>query len=361
LGVSKLPLEVDKVLAELGFTAPKLVEGRASIADVFRKQRCGIYVLHFADDAYYVGQAVDVVRRYAQHRQTHQDIRQISFRLVARRNLNAEERVIVKRLEDKGVRLRNIQLVNFSYGETDFDLVMPPSVQQRWLEDLTFNDMDGTRPVDEQLRSRYARKYERFQQLPYASEVIQVLRHYVQTCIPAVKRTEMSFWMCSCLPYKDVRARINVGWQTTFDVVEFNGSIFYKLYTSRAMAEEIFEIPLETVNRDYGMTISDFEEHPDLFIEIYESDLTKGAQDQVFVIVERAENALLLLKDDYMLTAERVFNLGLMQKGPTPWAPNHCLDLADKLLCMNIKRRPHPPSPSPSRGGEKQPVAELAT
>lgn len=323
---------IETVLANLGFPKPHNVQGRGSIADLFRKQRCGIYVLHFADGAHYVGQAVDVVRRYAQHRQAHRDIQQISFKKVSRKNLNTEERSIVHVMENSGFHLRNIQIVSFSYGETDFDLLMSRSEQKRWLEDLSIRDVNGDRVIDERLRSLYTRKYQTFRQMPHAPEVTSVLREYVQTCIPAVKQTEISFWMCSCLPYSSVYSRINVGWQTTFDAINFEDKVYYRWYLTRNLAEQIFGWTLTAVNEDTGFILSDFEEYPELVVEFQKSDLTKGGDDQVFIIVEGESNVIKLMHDEYMLTAVRLFNLGLMQKSPCPWGRNHCMDLADQLV-----------------------------
>jgi hypothetical protein len=53
----------------MGFSPWKYVQGRTSIADSFKpRRRCGIYVLRFSNEEFYVGQAVDVTIRYAQHR-----------------------------------------------------------------------------------------------------------------------------------------------------------------------------------------------------------------------------------------------------------------------------------------------------
>jgi hypothetical protein len=98
------------------------------------------------------------------------------------------------------------------------------------------------------------------------------------------------------------------------------------------MVEEVLEISLANVKEEFYLTLSEFDEFPELTIEVYESNMKKGAQDQVFVVVEGAANALLMMKDEYMIAVERVFNLGLVQKGPCPWGRNHCLDLADQLI-----------------------------
>jgi len=51
------------MLVAMGFSPWRQVHGRASIADFFKpRRRCGIYVLRFSKEEFYVGQAVDVTR-----------------------------------------------------------------------------------------------------------------------------------------------------------------------------------------------------------------------------------------------------------------------------------------------------------
>jgi hypothetical protein len=49
-----------------------------------------------------VGKAVDVTRRYAQHRKTYADIEQMAFKQVPRSKLDEEERSLIWRLEQAG-------------------------------------------------------------------------------------------------------------------------------------------------------------------------------------------------------------------------------------------------------------------
>ncbi|MBL8154086.1 MAG: hypothetical protein JNM70_07875, partial [Anaerolineae bacterium] len=103
-------------LAELGFNAPKIVEGRTSVAELFGKRRCGVYVLHFANGEHYVGKSVNVVRRYMEHRHFFRDIHALSFKPVARENAVSEEKTVTHDLEIHGTRLRNKENVTYSYG-----------------------------------------------------------------------------------------------------------------------------------------------------------------------------------------------------------------------------------------------------
>jgi hypothetical protein len=78
--------------------------------------------LSFANGEIYAGQALDVTRRYVQHRKVHGDIEKISFRRVAKDKLNNEERALIRTLEQNGHRLRNITFTSIPKGESDFDL-----------------------------------------------------------------------------------------------------------------------------------------------------------------------------------------------------------------------------------------------
>jgi hypothetical protein len=114
---------IDDLLRSLNFTRKFHVRECTSIADLFpARKRCGIYVLQFSNGEAYVGQAVDVTRRYVQHRQTHDDIERIHFRVVSRKNLNEEERNVIWTLEQNGYHLRNIIFTSVLQGEADFDL-----------------------------------------------------------------------------------------------------------------------------------------------------------------------------------------------------------------------------------------------
>lgn len=102
------PSEIDQIIRDLGFNRTYSVRDDPSVAAHFPVRRCGIYILHFENNQYYVGQAVNVVRRYSQHRRDteHSDIVRISFRSVRKRNLTTVERETIAYL-DKKVHLRN--------------------------------------------------------------------------------------------------------------------------------------------------------------------------------------------------------------------------------------------------------------
>lgn len=308
-----------------GFLQPHHVQGRASIADLFPSgKRCGLYILQFSDGEIYAGQALDVTRRYVQHRKVHCDIEKISFRRVAKKNLNEEERALIWRLEYEGYRLRNITFTSIPRGESDFDLIMPVEKQEQWLKEVSYVDLSGSRVVNPELRRKYSRRFQRFTTMPFANEVINVLRQYVHAGIPVPLRSELSFWGCSCLPsysYPDetVYSRINLRWQEVLTASEYKDEILFSFHLALSPLEEAFGESLSPLMKKFPSL-----EATDHFYE-------PGGQDQINLIIEGAESAELFMQQKEIVLAIRLFNLRLMKKGACTYSQYHCMDLADRL------------------------------
>lgn len=313
----------------MGFLSEIYVKGRTSIADLFRPgERCGVYVLHFEDGWHYAGQAVDVVRRYVQHRQVHADIERLSFHQVARAALDQEERRLIETLEKKKASLRNISLVSTPQvlGETDFDLVMSPAEQTRWLDSVDVSVGSDSRVVEPILRSRYRARYDRFMRHRHAALVLPVLQEYARLSLPVIRDSEVSFWSCTCLPRssrKDttVHARINIYWQEVFNVSSGpSGPLWFTWHLALAPLQKRFGRSLRRVT-DRHPTVSLIDHH-----------YVPGGQDQIEMAIHGSRNALRLIHDPDVLRAVREFNLRLLRKGPCTFGRYHCLDLADHLI-----------------------------
>jgi hypothetical protein len=198
------PLPSERFL-ELGFPAVVSVATLLSIAHLFgsSKTRCGIYLLAFSDQTFYIGQAVDVVRRFAQHRKKYSDINGFSFVPTLRANLNEIERHLIHRAELAGLLLLNAIHVSNIVGDTDFDLVVSPSEQALWIDSpVQTNENDAsthlTLPVSQ--IERFARQFSNYEQHRHFGRSMGILRIYLFHCVPFPKRTEYSFWTVSCLP-----------------------------------------------------------------------------------------------------------------------------------------------------------------
>lgn len=318
-------IKITEVLTELDFEVTYFVQGRASVADLFKpEKRCGIYVLHFFDGVFYCGQAKDVTRRYVQHSKNHLDIEKISFKVIEENQLDVIEKRCIEQLEKKGFRLRNIALTSIPYGPSDFDTIMSLDEQAKWLADPNYSDFNGTRVINPELRANYTKKYQKFEQLPYATQATEVLRQYARTCLPAVLRSEVSFWGCSCLPrYSDnsLYSRVNLNWQEVFTIFDDAGTLGFSWHLAKSPLEKVFGYPFDLKLRLRYPTI-------EIFNQLYRP----GGQDQINLSLQGSKSALKFLSDPKILPAIRLFNMRLMKKGPCVYSRNHCLDLADKLV-----------------------------
>jgi hypothetical protein len=308
------------MLSELGFPLPQHVEGRATIADLFKpNERCGNYVLHFSNGEFYAGQAKDVTRRYVQHCNTHRDIARISFKSVSQEHLDEEERSIIQELEQHGRRLRNIVFTSIPKGDSDLDLVMPIEEQTRWLNDRAIVDNKGDRIVNPDLRRKFSSRFERFLQSPHRNEVLNILKAYVAAGIPVIRRGEVSFWCLSCMPRRDVYSRVNVYWQEVLTAFVHEDELWLSLHMARS--------PLE---KEFGSELSRlFARHP--AVDLIDHRYWPGGRDQTSLEVPITA-ARTFMADPAIITAIRLFNLRLMKKGPCFFGRFHCLDLADKVL-----------------------------
>jgi hypothetical protein len=366
-----IKLDIFATLADEGFAPPLYVEGREAIANLFLKnKRCGIYVLHFADGMAYVGQSVDAARRYTEHRRNHQDIQQLSFKVCKHVDLNWVEKHMREVLQGKGFTLRGVVGVVQLPGNADFDLVMDPADQERWLADISMVDLQGSRMVNPALRSTYTGKFERLRNKRYFADVVEVLRLYVEVGIPRARAAEDSFWSCSCLPKSNVYSRININWQEVLSAYEQDGEIVFSFHFARSHLEcgepfaEYFDrigpfcfgicanettwgpvfdesysdlIPeiLETIDFTppdnlFPVLTYFFDEFPGIIISGHSYE--PGGTDQIRFIVRGREQALNLLHEEDVIRAIRHFNLRLMRLGPSPYKSSHCLDLADLLV-----------------------------
>ena len=189
----------DAVLVGLGYPFLVLVAGRVSIADLYpsKTKRSGIYVLEHADGMHYIRQAVDVVRRYGQHRKVSSDIVRFSFFPSAGPSLDDEERRCIQGAESRGLCLRNRMLVKQIVVESDVDDVLDPTEQLAWLESPSRFNSESRLPLDpEQIqRLRFRCQFERLKSDPAFGQVLALLRTYIGTCVPVARRTELSFWI----------------------------------------------------------------------------------------------------------------------------------------------------------------------
>lgn len=176
-----------------------------SIAQLFgsTKSRCGIYLLELPHEKVYIGQASDVVRRFAQHRQNYDEIIGFSFIPVRPNHLDQVERDLIHKTEMAGLVILNTIHASNVVGDTDLDLVVSQEEQTKWLlSPFAFNMRDTTSPIflPAAQVERFALAFRKFQAHSLFSTTSKLLQTYLHHCLPSPKRTEYSFWVVSCLP-----------------------------------------------------------------------------------------------------------------------------------------------------------------
>ncbi len=283
--------------------------------------RCGIYILHFDNGEYYVGQAKDVAKRYLQHKRTWEDIVLLSFKVVPATSLDIEEARMAETLEARGFHLRNILLVSMHYGESQFDAVMSPAEQQRWFDDVHFRPTDGPRSVNDAFRAKYTRKFRHYRNMPDAEAVTTFVARYVQQAIPAARRGERDFWSVSCLPDSHLYLRVNVNKMEVLTLAHDKTALWASFHVARSPLSRLF---LSSLHKWVG-----FGRGPQY--EILNGAYAPGGEDQLWIQAPLPD-AHRLLDDPRFLAAARTMNLRLMRKGVNLNARSHCYDLADHLL-----------------------------
>jgi hypothetical protein len=138
-----------------------------------KAERCGVYILTFANGERFVGQSVDVVARFGTHRRTWVDIECLDFCPTLRTGLDALERAMITGQRVAGYRLRNITHSLGPLGESDLDPIVTPSEQYDWLNDDGAQLHDAQDRADErsgtvarELRRDHRRCHRRHQSLP---------------------------------------------------------------------------------------------------------------------------------------------------------------------------------------------------
>lgn len=308
------------------------VRARSSIKELFHNAGvCGIYILHFMNGEFYVGQAKNVVNRYSSHRKKHLDIDYISFREVDPSDLNRAEKEMISLLEKQKKSLRNISLVSIHPGQSDLDLVIPIADQDKWLQyKLNKNSLLTPRFDYPELRKKYTDRFRALRTSVYYKPIRNAIQQYVLYTLPFPRKTEFSFWSITCLTKVNnstAFCRINVFWQETLNITEH--SYAYDGRKLRDLTVSVFMCRSVLLDR------SSTDELKSLFptLEFTEIVYKTGGQDQI--------NAMLSIQEfeDFLYhppvsDAIKAFNIRLMRKGGCVFSRYHCFDFADEVLSL---------------------------
>lgn len=330
--LSLTPAMLAKIINSLGFDFDEglEVQGRISVSDLFSKSkaRCGIYLLSFSDNTYYIGQATDVVKRFSQHRKKYSNVEMLWFQPVSKKTLNDLEKLTIAKAERSGLLLTNKSLVTNIIGDTDLDLIITPNEQEEWLEknkNISNEGFDLYSKIDLKYILKYKYNFEKFKQLREYKELKKILNLYITKCIPAYKKTEMSFWSLSCLPSTNQSARyfcLNVNFMEVFVVgcpkkTDITSGFIVTTYRFLNDEKDIDRIYKKYKTVDLDET-SHYRAAGDDQVRIRFSDL------------KEFEN--LLMTENDIVDSIKEMNLRLMRKGGTIYSRYHCFDLVKDVL-----------------------------
>lgn len=319
------------IVSSLGFGGDgHSVKGRVSISDLFpvSKNRCGIYLLQFSDNTFYLGQALDAVRRFAQHRKNYDTIVHHWFQPVSKAQLDEVEQRLIRKAEREGLLLTNKTFVTNVIGQTDLDLLIPPSAQEEWVANglpLDNEGVDLAKSADEKFQVKYRQEFQVLSRKPAYSQIRALLRFYITLCLPAFRKTELSFWALSCLP------STNKGTYPRFFSLNING-----MEAMVAGTEKVTERPFTFVVVTGAVFVSIAERKR--FVLTYDCDVEASKYraagvDQLRIYFPSMVCLLNALKNEATLRHSiREMNLRLMRRGGTIFSPYHCFDLVRDVL-----------------------------
>ena len=321
--------------AELGFTQLAPVSTLRSIAQLFgsSKLRCGIYLLKFPDRRFYIGQAVEVVRRFAQHRKNYDEIVGFSFVPTQRAHLDQVERDLIRKAELLGLVILNTVHASNVVGDTDLDMVVSPEEQTSWLSSpAKFNDGDTVSPIVLPVAQieRFAEQFRRFKAhrlFPPASNLLQTYLHH---CVPAPKRTEYSFWVVSCLPStnRDTWPRLLC---VSAGVMEL-----LVLGCHKAAPSEMWgfvTVASDVLSESFPTDDALVAAFPS--IEVVRREYRDAGQHQVTLHANNARSMKGILEHKVVRRAAASLALRVMRKRATIYAKFHCKQLADFAISRN--------------------------
>ncbi len=320
----------------LGFDKCFFVKNKKNIANYFEKnQHCGIYILHFENEEYYVGLAINVVKRYAQHKQKYSDIEYLSFKKADLKDLVKLEKETIYELENQKKVLRNINLVSIIKNKTNFDNLITKDLQKEWLKIIEADDyFEKYTNLEifnyEELRKKYTNKFKKLQKSLYFEKIIAILQVYVFLTLPYPHKTMYHFWVCTALPSNgNIFSRINIFWQETLRIYE-------QKYTWEENDIEVSEKEIEIciwLSKSILFAHYSTQELQEKYIslEIGEAIYQTGGQDQEQITISLFD-FYDFMGDEIICKAIKDFNLRLMRKGNCIFGRYHCFDLANEIL-----------------------------
>lgn len=292
-----------------------------------KDEKCsGIYILEFSNNEYYIGQAKKIQIRIKQHLKKYNDIVTVYFKPTIEDLLLLEENTTIAIFETKKLRIRNLKQVKFLN-------VFNEEHQEKWVSNLTYNILTGSKFNNEDVRNKFKDRYLKLKEKLYFEEIINLLRKYIKSTIPNYLASEFNYWNITCLPNylkkSNCITRININSVPVLSVFEEpDNSLSFMLYVSK--------VPYLKYLKQNNDLFKFFSENiPSLRLDLRDAFEEKTEGDEITLLINQKDfkNAL---ENELLTSSIRLFNLRMMNKTGREEkyrrAVSHCLDLSDKIL-----------------------------
>lgn len=325
-----------QMVASLGFQNMEGVGSLLSIAHLFgaSKKRTGIYCLAFATGHFYIGQAIDVVRRFSEHRRNFNDIIGFAFIPTPKSKLNSIEKELIFKGEQIGLKLKNSVHVSSILGETDLDLVLPEQDQKDWLEGKyhLISSHENLNPkviLPQNQKDRFSKNFDKFLLHPMVDEATVLLQKYLSKCIPCPRTTEYSFWSVSCMPTTNQNT-----WPRLFCVNAASMELYVVGWKKKEPGLWSVVTVDEAILNEYWPDPEKFSAHfPG--VEFFTRNYRDAGENQITLSCGEGLTMNALLSDDGVSKAAASLALRVMRKRANFYMQYHCPQLANYAFSDN--------------------------
>ncbi len=180
--------------------------------------------------------------------------------------------------------------------------------------------------VEVKHKIKYRQNFDKLKQVENYEQLKRILSLYIRKCLPAFKKTELSFWALSCMSSTNINTYpryfcMNVNAMEVF-VLGYERKT-KKVFTFIILTSLFFDNDDE-LNRLRGKYKT---------LEAEQSEYRAAGADQVrFHFSDLNELEDMLLNEPKIVNSIKELNLRLMRKGGTIYSPFHCFDLAKDVL-----------------------------
>ncbi|MET9329161.1 GIY-YIG nuclease family protein [Tsukamurella sp. NPDC003166] len=290
----------------------------------------GFYLLIFTNDTYYLGESVDLRSRMGGHmRHWGDEIADVRFlrRTLSKPQLRAAERTLIHGLNRVVPKqCRNTTHASYTSHKNELVDLLDDDEQAAWVADAASfnqNDPSSLKPIAAQQSLKYHTAAKRFRSRPDHARIVSTLRTYLETCIPAPRRTEFHGWNVSTgASGGDRLLCVSVGRMESFVVFKDNHGFI--------------NIPAESIGITERRRLRRL--HPD----VRRVDIRRYDDFGDVAIIHATSLAAIdaLLSDEAVQRGAQTLAYSVMRKHPSAYTRYHCPQVVEDVYQADGFTRP---------------------